>query len=174
MHRRVGLKSILNKLQLASLYLMIALLFACSFGSDKGSDKKSSNYQLSFSSPKWTRMNPGTADHAFYHTKTHSIILLNTLCEKYESTSLQHLISNMLGGIDDIQIEKEETLSYSKRDSLRSFVTGKTDGIPIYLLIQTVRKNNCIYDFIMISQTSEKRQLNIEDFNNFLAKTKIN
>lgn len=154
--------------------LLVLFSLSCSFGGDGDNDRKSQNYKLSFSTPSWTRMSPGTADHAFYNKETHSIILLNTLCEKYEATSLHHLISNMLGGVEDIQVEREEKVKFAKRDSLRSFVKGKTDGVPIYLVIQTLRKNRCIYDFVMISQTADKREQNILDFEKFLSDTKIN
>lgn len=154
--------------------LFILFSLSCSLGGDGSNDKKSQTYKLDFTVPSWTRMSPGTADHAFYNQKTHSIILLNTLCEKYEATSLHHLISNMLGGVDDIDVEREEKVKFAKRDSLRSFVKGTTDGVSIFLVIQTLRKNRCIYDFVMISQTPDKREKDIEDFEKFLSNTKIN
>lgn len=158
----------------ALAYTILLLGLSCSFGSDNDSELKSQSYKLAFQSPQWKRINPGSADHAFQNTSSNSIILLNSLCHKYESTSLKHLISNMLGGLDQVSIIKEERMTYAKRDSLRRFVTGKTDGVPVYLIIQTVRKDSCIYDFILISADQDLQSSDIDDFDKFLEETNIN
>lgn len=161
-------------LQNALVYSLLLIGLSCSFGSDSESGVKSQNYKIAFQSPQWTKINPGSADHAFQNSSSNSIILLNSLCGKYESTSLKHLISNMLGGLDQVNIVKEEKMTYAKRDSLRRFVTGKTDGVPVYLIIQTLRKDSCIYDFILISANQDLQTSDIDDFNKFLEETNIN
>ena len=80
----------------------------------------------------------------------------------------------MLGGLDQVNIVKEEKMTYAKRESLRRFVTGKTDGVPVYLIIQTLRKDSCIYDFILISANQDLQTSDVDDFNKFLEETNIN
>jgi hypothetical protein len=156
------------------IFCLSALLaiVSCSF-SGKSSDIKSSVLKVSEKLKNWEALPPEASDYAFANPTTNSIITVNSLCGKYASTTLRHLTENLMGGVDDIETTKRETLDYVGREALWSEITGKTDGVPVYLVVQIVRKNECIYDFILISATEEIRKIDIADFKKLLSTVSI-
>lgn len=152
--------------------LFLASLAACSFGTNKQT-YKSDSHEVHFNHKDWSQVDSSDADIVFVSEASKSTLLLNSLCQKYDATSLEHLVSNMLGGIDEVEIEKKENKTYADRKSLRTYAKGSIDGVPIFLLIQTVRKNECIYDFILISTSSSLRDRDKNSFEHFLKSTKL-
>lgn len=149
------------------LILIFSLLSGCSF-TDSQTLRKSQGYSLDFKNTDWTSIAPREADKAFISNKTSSILLLNSLCGIYEATSLNHLISNMMGGIEDVQIQRKQENELINRKSLRTYAIGEIDGVPIFLIIETVRKDSCIYDFALISNSEKTRSKDEDRFNEFL------
>ncbi len=152
--------------------IALAIFAACSF-SGKSTDIKSSVLKISKNLKNWETLPPEASDYAFVNPATNSIITVNSLCGKYASTTLRHLTENLMGGIDHIQTTKRESLNFVGREALWSEITGKTDGVPVYLIVQIVRKNECIYDFILISATEEVRTKDIVDFKKLLSTVSI-
>ena len=152
--------------------IVLSMYASCSF-SGKSSDVKSKVLKLSQNLKNWEELPPEASDYAFVNPATNSIITVNSLCGKYASTSLRHLTENLMGGIDDIQTTQRQTLNFVGREALWSEITGKTDGVPVYLIVQIVRKNECIYDFILISATEEVRTKDIVDFKKLLSTVSI-
>lgn len=150
---------------------MLLLLFQISCSST--SLIKSKSYNLNFNNPEWERIEPDTSDYAFINNRTNSIIMVNSLCKKYESTSLKHLTSNILAGIDDIQIENRTKKKYFGRSALETHISGRFDGVRVYLSITTLSKNRCTYDFILISRTKKYRTADEEILKRILEKTII-
>jgi hypothetical protein len=145
---------------------------ACSFTGSDG-PRKSESYSLNFNEPNWESIGARNADSAFMSKETQSILIINSLCDVYEATSLNHLISNMIGGIENIVIQNEEEKKLANRKSLRTYATGEIDGFPISLMIETVRKDDCIYDFALISSSREIRSKDEQAFNHLLAGVNI-
>jgi hypothetical protein len=134
---------------------------------------KSKSYDLKFQDSDWKRIEPDTSDYAFLNSKTNSIIMVNSLCKKYEATSLKHLTSNILAGIQDIKVEDRLEKTYFSRSALVTHVSGSFDGVPVFLTITTIAKNRCTYDFILISRTKEKRLIDEKSLNLILDKSII-
>lgn len=152
--------------------LAMVILVSCSF-SGKSNDIKSSVLKLNVNLKNWEILPPEASDYAFANPISNSIITVNSLCGKYASTSLKHLTENLMGGINDIQTTNRQTLNFVAREALWSEMTGKTDGVPVYLVVQIVRKNDCIYDFILISSTDEIRKKDMIDFKQLLSTVSI-
>lgn len=148
--------------------LLLILLAACSF-TGKENLRKSERYTVNFDLEGWSSIAPKGADHAIISDQTKSILILNSLCGLYEATSLNHLTSNMMGGIENISIQDEQERKLVNRKSLRTYAAGEIDGVPISLIIETVRKNSCIYDFALISSTKEVRAKDEKSFNQLLS-----
>jgi hypothetical protein len=131
-------------------------------------DIKSTDYSIKFSSSDWESIPPDIADAAFAKRKTSSIITANSICKKYDSTSLENLTSSMISGLNNIKIEKEEELNFSERKARRVYLNGSLDGVNVSMIIQTLRKNRCVYDFVLISRDNKTRQADEKDYNKFL------
>ena len=116
-------------------------------------EQGSKNEEVSFERTPmgWVKQDPDKSDFALFHPEKKSMIIVNSLCRKYESTSLRHLNSNLLGGLEDVTIQNQKKMMFKGRDSLRTELRGKLDGVPIWLFTQTVKKNFCVYDFVLIA-----------------------
>lgn len=152
--------------------LIFILIHSCSFTGNREL-RKSKSYVLNFESKAWSSIDPKGADYAYLSHQTKSILVINSLCGLYKATSLGHLTSNMMGGIESIDIQQEEERKLVRRKSLRTYAAGEIDGVPISLLIETVRKDNCIYDFALISSSQKLRSKDEDSFNQMLASFNI-
>jgi hypothetical protein len=150
------------------LILLCILLGSCSFLS-KSPDLKSKSYTLQEAPRGWRVLAPGGSDHAFSNEKSFSIITINSLCGRYESTNLRQLTFNMLGGLDEPIIEHSTTVQYNNREALRSDATARIDGVPVFLTVKILRKNECIYDIVLISTSNEARESDTAAYNKLLT-----
>ena len=70
-------------------------------------------------------------------------------------------------------IENKKIIDFSDRESLRTEASGKLDGIKISMIVQTLKKNRCIYDFVLISPSAKIRTENKKYFEQFLKSSVI-
>ena len=141
-----------------ALIVLPMLLFACSLlVSPPSTGIKSKNYTFTPPDSKWKEIKPDNSDQAFLNSKTKSILIANSLGKKYQSTSRENLMGNILSGIDNVKVEQNDEHKLVSRDALRSYVRGKMDGVPVYMILQVIKKNRCIYDFALISKSKETR-----------------
>lgn len=170
----VAMKSGLKRSAITLLLLSLTFVSSCSFlsgGSDI--DLKSETLRINYLSSRWRPITSDTADYAAQNPVSNSIITANSMCKKYDSTSLKHLTSNILSGVEDPETLESKTLTYSGRDALATTIKGKLDGVLTYMKIMTVRKNRCVYDFILISPSFAAFDKDKNDFADFLGQIEI-
>ena len=144
------------------LFILLFILINSSCSTDSGAYKKSPsvNNQLKVAIPSpWVEMNSEGSDYALRSKNTKSIFLFNSACRKYEASSLSSLTSSILAGIEEVKIVQQNTAFYQEREAVEVSAFGKLDGIVRFFRIVTIQKNNCIYDYVLIS-TSQK---NVDD-----------
>jgi len=132
------------------LYLIAIVSSSCSFFLTGPTELKSDNFNYSFEKPGWDSIDPDTSDVAYLNSNTGSIILANSLCKKYQSSTLDYLSSNLLSGIENIKVVKKSNRQISDRDALEVIATGMLDGVSVKLKSLILQKNRCTYDFILI------------------------
>jgi hypothetical protein len=158
----------MSNISFLQYFLICIFISSCSFlGSSP--DNKSEHYTIKQAPLDWKILPPGGSDHAFSNEETFSIITINSLCGRYESTSLKQLTYNILGGLDNPTLDESSSVQYNNREALRSNATAKIDGIEVFLTVKILRKNECIYDFILISTTPESRSLDTPAFDQLLS-----
>ena len=135
--------------------------------------EKSNSYSINFNQSDWKEMDPDKSDYAFLHKRTNSVILLNSTCKKYEASSLNSLSYDLLAGFDNVKYEKKEEIKIYNRKGYHLKVKGSLDGIETYLLITSVKKNRCLYDFLLITNSMKTRKELTSDFNNFINSVTI-
>lgn len=146
------------------LLICLALSFAmlsCAFLGGSNVDLKSKEYSLNFNRPDWLEIDPDTSDKAFRNTKTGSVIVLNTTCKKYDSTSLEHLAQKLLAGISNVEVLDQGSAIYFDREGHHMVISGAIDGVPIKMKTITIRKNRCIYDLSLISNNDKSFESDI-------------
>jgi hypothetical protein len=136
-------------MRLVSILVINLLLYSCS--SSKPDDLKSKEYSYSLSSSDWNSINPQAADKTYVHNSHGSIIMINSLCKKYDSSGLDVLSNNFLSGLRELEIIEKKSVPYKGRDAISILSKGKLDGVLVFLNTLTSNRNHCTYDFVLIS-----------------------
>lgn len=157
------------------LILIFFAINACS--SDSGTYKKSDrivNTLIKKNPRPWSEINSESSDYALQNEKTKSIFLFNSACRKFEGSNLNALTSSILSGLDDLQITEKKNVFYQEREAVEVTANGKLDGIARYLKIVTIQKNNCIYDYVLISTNQKNLDTDTADLKIFLERIILN
>ena len=158
------------------LFLSLFLLY-CSCSTDNGLYKKSPNVvnHLTKEIPiPWAEISTEESDYALQNQKTKSLFLFNSACRKYEASSLNALTSSMLSGLEDVNITDKKTVTYQERDAVEVMASGKLDGVLRFFKIVTIQKNNCIYDYILISTNQKNLDGDSASLTHFLQRIILN
>lgn len=144
---------------------------ACAGGPDKGI--KSEVISINFKQNGWSKIKADLADFAFKHRSSKSILLVNSLCRKYDRTTLEQLTDNILAGLQQIKITKQEERKLFGRSSLRSQAHGQLDGVTTNMLFEVVKRDRCIYDFALITESKTIDANLIADFDRLLSSVRL-
>lgn len=158
------------------LFLSFFLLY-CSCATDNGLYKKSSSVvnQLKIEIPNpWSEISTEESDYALQNKNTKSLFLFNSACRKYEASTLSALTSSMLAGIEDVKITEKNTVTHQGRDAVEVAANGKLDGVLRFFKIVTIQKNNCIYDYVLISTNQKNLSNDSSAFKLFLQRIILN
>ncbi len=161
-----------NFFLLLSLGLVLSLL-SCSFVSNSNIVDKSKSFEVNFKNSQWTKIDSDKADYAFKHNSTPSILVINSLCQKYDKTSLEQLTDNILAGLQEPAVTEQKKLTLFERESLRTNALGKVDGIETHMLIEVVKKDRCIYDFVLITKSKKIEKSLTHSFSELLGSSKV-
>ena len=155
------------------ILLLILFHFSQSCSSDSGLYKKSDsfvNHLLKAPVTPWSEINNAGSDYALLNSNTKSIFLFNSSCRKYESGTLTTLTASILAGIEQAVILERKNVFYQEREAAEVTASGNTDGIIRYFKIITIQKNNCIYDYILISTNKKNLEKDYSSLKIFLER----
>ncbi len=158
------------------LFFVFLLITACS-STDNGAYTKSTSVQDQLTATlktPWVPVNDEGSDLALNNTSTNSYFLFNSACRKFESSNLSVLTNSMLTGIDNVDYISKEKTSHQGRDANLVIAKGSMDGVERFFRIMTTQKNNCIYDFALISTTMASLTKDTPDFNKFIQQLQLN
>lgn len=158
------------------LIIFITVLSACS-SADNGVYTKSTFVEngLKKNKPKsWKEVDNQGSDYALLNTKSDSFFVFNSACRKFDPSNLPTLTNSILSGINDVEIINKTNTEHQGREAVLVTAKGSMDGISRYFRILTTQKNNCIYDYALISTTEAHLNTDTKDFNNFIQLLKLN
>jgi hypothetical protein len=102
--------------------------------------------------PAWERMRVKAYSIAFHDESLGSTIATDAFCgPAYEDSPLATLTSQMMAGVENYEIVSSREFMLDERGALRTVVTGRTDGVDLTYDIVVIKKNKCIFDFMLIS-----------------------
>lgn len=159
------------------ILLIFTFFLNCSCSTDNGLYKKSSSVlnQMSKNPPQpWSEISSDGSDFALQNNNTKSLFLFNSACRKNETSSLKALTSSMLAGIEDVKITESNTTFYQEREAVEVAANGKLDGVLRFFRIVTIQKNNCIYDYVLISTNQNNLNIDFPALKNFIKRIIIN
>nr|BDT27005.1 hypothetical protein BHI3_04710 [Bacteriovorax sp. HI3] len=161
-------------------FFLISLLFiiACSSSeTDSGAYTKSATVENHLSKTlkaPWKEIDNQGSDLALSNTKTNSFFIFNSACRRYDQSNLPTLTNSILSGISNVEISEKTIVSHQGRDASLVIAKGAVDGVERYFRILTTQKNNCIYDFALISTGQKNLDKDTPDFNKFIELLKLN
>lgn len=159
------------------LLILITVLSACSSSENNGAYSKSklveNNLSKAINRP-WSQIDSEGSDLAFNNKSTNSIFIFNSACRKFDPSNLPTLTNSILTGIDSVEILEKSSTTHQERDAVVVVAKGTVDGISRYFRILTTQKNNCIYDYALISTSEANLKKDTVDFNKFIQLLKLN
>ncbi len=158
------------------LIIFITVLSACS-SADNGVYTKSTFVEngLKKNKPKsWKEVDNQGSDYALLNTKSDSFFVFNSACRKFDPSNLPTLTNSILSGINDVEIINKTNTEHQGREAVLVTAKGSMDGISRHFRILTTQKNNCIYDYALISVDAKTLEADTPDFNSFTQQLKLN
>ena len=159
------------------LFILILILSACSSSENNGAYTKSTSVENQLSrvikSP-WQQIESNGSDLAFNNNKSGSIFIFNSACRNFDQSNLSNLTNSILTGINNIETFEKTATTHQERAAMLVVAKGSVDGIMRFFRVLTTQKNNCIYDYALISASLEDLTKDTKDFNNFIELLKLN
>ena len=91
------------------LVIFSVFLTSCAFflgGENKGI--KSELLKANFKSLDWEKVEKEFADYAYKHRTQSAFLVINSLCKRYDSTTLVQLTNSILAGLEELSITKQK------------------------------------------------------------------
>lgn len=129
--------------------------------------KRYASYGMTPPSEDWIQKSFRGADLFFQHRHHNASIFFSTQCEKFSDSPLEALTAQLLVGLSNIEIVKQEHITIAEREALISEITTKIDGVERFLKIMVLRKNRCVFDGVFNSNLEAKTLAN--DFDAMVA-----
>ncbi|WP_198295998.1 hypothetical protein [Bacteriovorax sp. Seq25_V] len=111
----------------------------------------------------WKSINSDQADYAYSSSNSDNILFINSLCKKYENSSIKNLMYSLLGNTD-YKILNEKNLTLFNRETMSYEIETKVDGVKTYLNIVLLKKDRCIYDFVLINPKEKSDSNTLDEF----------
>jgi hypothetical protein len=122
---------------------------------------------ISFSTPnEWKEIEShGESDKAF-KLPSGSTVSITSSCQGTRQASLKNLTRDLLLGARKIKFIQRDRIIIANTEALFSHVNATVDGQAFQLLFVVFKKNNCLFDFTLVSTQSITRD-EIESFLTF-------
>ncbi len=103
----------------------------------------------------WERLSIGDNDLAWHNASIGAVAQVNATCDPFQDVPLTALTNHLLIGFTDRDYRSSETVPLDGREALRTHVVAKLDGVPRELLFYVLKKNDCTYDFSLITPAGD-------------------
>ena len=128
------------------------------------------SYRVGPLSSDWT---PVTVDHqndlAWHSEAKGAVMHVDSDCDPALDIPLTALRSHLLIGFTEREVVDEEVVPMDDREALRTHLNAKLDGVPREILLQILKKDDCVYDFGLITPPGEVFEAALSDFDQMLA-----
>lgn len=110
---------------------------------------------------------------SFRDDARHATIVLNGRCdEPSDDAPLPSLTQHLFLLFTERTIEEEATIPFDGREARRTVLSAKLDGVPKHFVVLVAKKDNCVYDFILIvdeNADADSRAASRADFDRFVG-----
>lgn len=146
---------------LASLVLAstcASILAACATTSFDGTTyrTKQTTFRVGPRPSTWQRVETSHGLLAFRDEARSATVVLNGRCdEPSDDAPLASLTQHLFLMFTERVIEGEETLPFDGREARRTTLSAKLDGVPKRFVAVVAKKDNCVYDFVLIADPAQ-------------------
>jgi hypothetical protein len=119
--------------------------------------------------PDWRSVSvSGQNDLAWHNPAKGAVMHVDSRCDPALDIPLMTLRSHLMIGFTKREVLSEETIPMDGREALRTHFTANLDGVPREILMQILKKDDCVYDFALITPPGPPFEEALGDFDTFL------
>lgn len=139
---------------LSSVVLAAALVSGCGgptfqSGVYRGDE---ASYRVGELGPGWSRLSvAGQNDLAWHNESLGAIVQVNATCDPGRDVPLTALTNHLFIGFREREILEQQFMPMDAREALRTHAVATLDGVPRELLFVVLKKDDCVYDFALIT-----------------------
>ena len=128
------------------------------------------SYQIGAVGPDWTRVTVNQQNDLAWHNGAKGAVMhIDSDCDPGLDIPLTALRSHLMIGFTEREVIEEEVVPMDDREALRTHFTAKLDGVPRDILLQILKKDDCVYDFALITPAGPSFDEALVDFDRMLA-----
>jgi len=138
---------------------MVPLLAMVVVGAGCSASRKSrrleGRYDVTNPGSGWKSVSPGGADNAWLNDNLGASIYTDSNCGvRYEDSELSQLAERLMLGLEDAEEVSVQEFMLDGRSALTRRVRGAIDGVSVELAATVLKKDDCIYDLVIIAPPS--------------------
>jgi hypothetical protein len=123
------------------------------------------SYEVGSLQAGWRRVEVAREnDAAWSHGKLASVVQVNASCNPELDIPHEALTGHLMIGFTEREYESQQRVPLAAREALRTHVRAKLDGVPRELLLYVLKKNGCVYDFVLVGPPDERFDRARDDF----------
>jgi len=128
------------------------------------------SYQIGPVGQGWTAVTVDKQNDLAWHNEAkEAVIHVDSDCDPALDIPLTALRSHLIIGFTEREVLDEELVPMDGREALRTRLSAKLDGVPRDILLQILKKDDCVYDFGLITPPGPSFEEALADFYRMLA-----
>lgn len=108
-------------------------------------------------------------DLAWHNASKEAVMHVDSDCDPALDIPLTALRSHLMIGFTEREVVEEEHVPMDGREALRTQFIAKLDGVPRQILLQILKKDDCVYDFGLITPLDSSFGEALPDFDRLVA-----
>ena len=127
-------------------------------------------YRIGPVGPNWTRVTVNQQNDLAWHNEAKGGVMhADSDCDPGLDIPLTALRSHLMIGFTEREVLEEEVVHMDGREARRTHFTAKLAGVPRDILLQILKKDDCVYDFGLITPAGPSFDEALVDFDGMLA-----
>ena len=123
------------------------------------------SYRIGAVNSNWTRVTVNRQNDLAWHNEAMGAVMhVDSDCDPGLDIPLTALRSHLMIGFTEREVLEEQVVPMDGREALRTHFTAKLDGVPRDILLQILKKDDCVYDFALITPAGPSFDDALADF----------
>lgn len=127
-------------------------------------------YRIGTVSSAWSRLSVDDENDLAWHSDAKEAVMhVDSNCDPALDIPLKALRGHLLFGFTDRELIEETLVPMDGREALRTHLVAKLDGVPREIVLQILKKDDCVYDFGLITPPGAPFESAVPDFDQLLS-----